>query len=64
MKRAETYRVYELRTVVMIHSSMPEENDGRSVLALIKDIGALASGDVVIVSAVPVADDEDQEGLA
>jgi hypothetical protein len=45
------YREYELRVVVRVHRSMPEDNDPALVVELLKDIRHLASGDVVTIEA-------------
>ena len=51
MKKAQKYRVHELRVMVMIHESIPETNDAPSLASIMEEIGGLAIGDVTIISA-------------
>ena len=51
------YREYELRVVVRVHRSMPEDNDPALVVEVLKDIRHLASGDVVTMEATRKVED-------
>jgi hypothetical protein len=58
--KAEPYRVYELNTVVMIHGSHPSDMDESILLEMMKEIGGLASGDVIMVFAKLIKPEEEE----
>jgi hypothetical protein len=55
------YRVYEVRTFVLIHETHPGGQDEKITKSVVGEINNLASGDLVIVTANLVVPAEEKD---